>query len=100
MNDAAYFDDFLDDATESHDAQAPTCRHWQHGAACRETCACGHGCADHHDAGWCARCGCPAWTDAPAADVRPLRAVATTADDGWELADLLDEDDYDEAAGW
>ena len=92
MSDEAFFDE--------HEASEPdcACRHWQGAGACTEICACGHGCAEHHDAGWCGRCACLAWVDGPE-DVSNLPAPT---DDAWELCDVFtdEQEDYDDASGF
>ena len=77
-----------------------TCRHWQPAVECRETCACGHGCAEHHGAGWCSRCSCLVWQDAPEVFSGPS---SMRGDDGWQLEEVFDEQEqhaYDDAAGF
>ena len=75
------------------------CRHWQPAARCAESCCCGHGCAEHHEAGWCSRCDCLVWQDAPEQFETPLVPPA----DDWRLDELFDEQEqraYDDAAGF
>jgi hypothetical protein len=82
-----------------HDRGEPSCRHWQAAARCSESCGCGHGCADHHDAGWCSRCTCLVWQDAPEQFDAPLMPSR----DDWRLEEIFDEQErraYDEAAGF
>ena len=92
---------------DAYDA-LPLCRHWQSRGLCSQACACGHGCAEHHEAGWCSRCDCLAWSDvaeplmAPGASSRPGKVA-----DEWELEDVFDDEridpgrvDWREVAGW
>lgn len=85
----------------AHDVAEPeTCRHWQPAVACHETCACGHGCGEHHGAGWCSRCSCLVWQDAPEVFSGP---ASLREDDAWQLEEVFDEQEqqaYDDAAGF
>jgi len=93
-DDASFFED--DEPIES----GPSCRHWQGCGACSEICACGHGCSEHHEAGWCSRCTCLVWVDGPESLVAPRDGSGD--DDSWELADLFtdEQEEYDDAAGF
>lgn len=85
----------------------PLCRHWQSRGLCAQTCSCGHGCAEHHEAGWCSRCDCLAWGDVSEPLIAAPRASRPGGADDWELQDVFDDERFDpsrvdwrEVAGW